>query len=303
MKQQSIIKSTFLIITTLFFTSTIYAGGPWPQLKNNGYIKISEWWIISNQHYTDQGLIDPNLTNGIFNSSIYAEYGLTNRLTATVYFPFFSRAYFNNTVSGTTGETLIPGEAINSLGDTDISLTYGLLQGPVVVSASLTLGIPLGKDTGGSQGTLQTGDGEFNQMIRLDAGTGFQVGNLSAYASVYGGYNNRTEGFSDEIRFGVEAGVTLFKNRLTAIARLYGIQSLNNGIEGQRENSTSVFANNSEHLTFGPELAYNISNNWGVSAGFGTALSGKLIYAATSYNVGVFFKLTPSAKSNKTRYN
>ena len=303
MKQQTIIKITLLIITTLFFSSTIYAGGPWPQLKNNGYIKISEWWIISNQHYTDQGLIDPNLTNGIFNSSIYAEYGLTNRLTATVYFPFFSRAYFNNTVSGTTGETLIPGEAINSLGDTDISLTYGLLKGPVVVSASLTLGIPLGKDTGGSQGTLQTGDGEFNQMIRLDAGTGFQVGNLSAYASVYGGYNNRTEGFSDEIRFGVEAGVTLFNNRLTAIARLYGIQSLNNGIEGQRENSTSIFANNSEHLTFGPELAYNISDNWGVSAGFGTALSGKLIYAATSYNVGVFFKLTPSAKRNKTRYN
>ena len=77
---------------------------------------------------------------------------------------------------------------------------------------------------------------------------------------------------------------------------------MNNGIEGQRENSTSIFANNSEHLTFGPELAYNISDNWGVSAGFGTALSGKLIYAATSYNVGVFFKLKPSEEDIRSRY-
>jgi len=303
MKKQAIIKSILLLITSLIFVASSYAGGPWPQLKNNGYIKISEWWIISNQHYTDQGLIDPNLTNGIFNSSIYAEYGLTDRLTGTVYFPFLSRAYFNNTVSGTTGETLLSGEAINSLGDTDVSLTYGLLQGPVVVSASLTLGIPLGKDTGGSLGTLQTGDGEFNQMLRVDAGTGFQIGNLNAYASVYGGYNNRTEGFSDEIRFGLEAGITILNNKLTAIARLYGIQSLNNGVEGRRENSTSIFANNSEHLTFGPELAYNISDNWGLSAGFGTALSGKLIYAATSYNVGVFFTLKPSKKDSISRYN
>ncbi len=290
MKKQSIIKNIVVLIL-FFFSTTIYAGGPWPQLKNKGYIKISEWWIISNQHYTDNGRIDPNVTSGLFNTSIYAEYGFTDKLTGVVYFPFLSRAYFNNTVSGTTEEIIIPGEAINSLGDTDISINYKILGGPIALSASITIGIPLGNDSGGSMGNLQTGDGEFNQLLQLNAGTGFKIGETNAYASAYAGYNNRTEGFSDEIRYGVEAGVTLFDNRLTAIARLYGIKSTNNGIEGQRENSTSIFANNSEHLTFGPEIAYNIRENWGVSAGFGTALSGKLIYAATSYNVGVFFKI------------
>jgi len=299
--KQVITKYSLLLVLFLFTTTTnIYAGGPWPQAKGNAYIKISEWWIVSNQHYTDEGRIDPNLTNGIFNSSIYAEYGFTDRLTGKLYFPFFSRAFFNNEVSGTTGEILLNGEAINSLGDTDVSVTYGLLQGPLVVSASLTLGIPLGNDAGGSTGNLQTGDGEFNRMLQLDAGTGFELGKLSAYASSYIAYNNRTKGFSDEIRFGFEVGVTI--NKLTAIARLYGIQSRNNGIEGQRENSTSIFANNSEHLTFGPEIAYNIKDNWGLSAGFGTALSGKLIYAATSYSVGVFFKLDSKEKATKRRY-
>ena len=290
MEKQSIIKNIGVLII-FFFSTTIYAGGPWPQLKNEGYIKISEWWIISNQHYTDIGRIDPNVTSGLFNTSIYAEYGFTDKITGVVYFPFLSRAYFNNTVSGTTEEIIVPGEAINSLGDTDISINYKILGGPIALSASITIGIPLGNDNGGSMGNLQTGDGEFNQLLQLNAGTGFKLGEANAYASVYAGYNNRTKGFSDEIRYGIEAGVTLFDNRLTAIARLYGIKSTNNGVEGQRENSTSIFANNSEHLTFGPEIAYNIKGNWGVSAGFGAALTGRLIYAAPSYNVGVFFKI------------
>ena len=290
MKNQSIIK-TISVLVVLFFSTTMFAGGPWPQLKNKGYIKISEWWIISNQHYTDQGRIDPNVTSGLFNTSIYAEYGFSDRITGVVYFPFLSISYFNNTVSGTTGDTIFPGELLNSLGDADIGLNYKILDGPLALSASVTFGLPIGNEGGGSLGTLQTGDGEFNQLLQLNVGTGFNLGDANAYASAYIGYNNRTKGFSDEIRYGIEAGVTLFDNRLTAIARLYGIQSRNNGVSGQNENSSSIFANNSEHLTIGPELAYSIGENWGVSAGFGTAVSGKLIFAATSYNVGVFFKI------------
>lgn len=267
------------------------AGGGWPQPKGSGYIKFSEWWLIANQHYTDQGRIDPNLTNGLFNSTIYAEYGLSDRLTAIVYFPFFSRNYYNNTISGTTGELLEGGEAINGIGDTDISLKYGLTKGsPIAISATLTLGLPLGNSGGGSQGNLQTGDGEFNQILQLDAGTGFKLGEANAYANVYVGFNNRTNDFSDEFRYGVEAGVTLFNNRLTAIARIIGVKSFKNGLPSSELSNTSVFANNAEYISFSPEIAYNISDNWGVSAGVGTALSGKIIYANPSYNFGVFYK-------------
>lgn len=289
---------SFLALCALFlFSLPVFAGGGWPQPKGNGYFKLSQWWVVSNQHYTDAGLIDPNTTTGLFNTSLYAEYGFTNRLTGIAYIPFFSRSYFNNSVSGTTGETLIPGESINSFGDTDLGLKYGLtLNQPVALSATLTIGLPLGNDSGGSAGNLQTGDGEFNQLLTIDAGTGFKLGKLSAYTNVYAGVNNRTEGYSDEFRFGIEGGVTFANNKLTAIARLYGVESFQNGDlpSDRANNSTSVFANNSEHLTFSPEIAYQLNDKWGVSASYGAALSGNLIFASPSYSFGVFYKLNRS---------
>ncbi len=275
----------------LFSINTAIAGGGWPQAKGGGYIKLAEWWIISNQHYTDNGLINPNVTTGIFNTTLYAEYGFTDRLTGIIYAPLFSRTYSNNTVSATTGEVIIPGEAINSIGDADITVKYGLVTNkPVVLSASLTLGIPLGISDGGSQGTLQTGDGEFNQMIQLDASTSWQLGSLNMYGSIYGGFNNRTNGYSDEIRYGAELGATFWDNRITAIGRLFGISSLKNGASIEPGNAISIFANNTEFLSFTPELNYNINDHLGVSASYGIAFSGKLIFANPSYSVGVYYR-------------
>lgn len=286
-------KNILLLIVLFSAAQAAQAGGGWPQPKGKGYFKLSEWWVISNRHYTDAGLLDPNVTNGIFNTSLYAEYGFTSRLTGVLYFPFFSRAYFNNTVSGTTGEVITPGEAINSIGDTDIGLKYGILTGgPLALSATLTLGLPLGNDSGGSAGNLQTGDGEFNQLLQLDAGKSFRIGKIDAYANAYLGFNNRTNDFSDELRFGIEGGATFLGGRLTAIIRLYGVQSLNNGaLPGELSTSTSIFANNTEHLSYSPELAYNITDKWGVSVSTGRAFSGRLIFANPSYSVGVFMKL------------
>ncbi len=284
----------YILALALFFLSeSSIAGGGWPQPKGNGYFKLSQWGLVSDKHYTDVGQIDPNTTNGLFNTSIYGEYGFTDRLTGILYFPFFSRAYFNNTISGTTNEVLIPGEAINSIGDTDLSIKYGLtLNKPIAVSATLTFGLPIGNDNGGTVGSLQTGDGEFNQMILVDAGAGFQVDEVAAYANVYAGLNNRTNGFSDEFRFGIEAGATFWNQKLTATARLYGVTSFKNGdLPSERSNSTSVFANNSEHLTFSPELAVNLNDKWGISANYAVALSGSLIFASPSYSFGVFYKL------------
>ncbi len=287
-----IIRTLFLAFIFVLGTQSLTAGGGWPQPKGHGYIKLFQWWIVADQHFTDQGKIDPNVTNGIFNTGIYGEYGITDRLTGVLYVPFFSRAYFNNTVSGTTGDVLIPGEAINSFGDTDISLKYGLItKGPIVLSATLRLGLPIGNSGGGTDGNLQTGDGEFNQVLQFDASTSFRLGKSNAYANVYAGYNNRTNGFSDEVHFGAEAGVSfLKKNRLTAIFRMIGIRSMRNGNLNDGINNTSIFANNSEFVSLSPELAYQLDDNWGISASYASAISGKIIFANPSYSVGVFYK-------------
>lgn len=283
-------KKKILLAYLLFLIAlSAMAGGGWPQPKSTFYLKLSQWWVISDQHFTNTGQIDPNLTRGAFNTSIYGEYGITDRLTGILYFPFFSRATINEQVSGTTGMLISEGDAVNSIGDADISLKYGLITNkPIVVSATLTLGLPLGNDSGGRDGSLQTGDGEFNQMITVDVSKSFKVGSLYPFLTVSAGINNRTNNYSDEFRYGIEAGITFKK--FTGIIRVLGIESMQNGEENFNAIGTSLFANNVEYMSFSPEVAYNFTEAFGISASYGTAFSGKLIYANPSYSVGVFLK-------------
>lgn len=286
--------SISLTLLMLFITSSLLAGGPWPQKKGQGYYKLSEWWLTYNKHYTDTGETDPNITSGIFNTALYAEYGFTDRLTGIIYAPLFSRNYYNNQVSETTGEILQKGEALNSIGDFDVSFKYGLTSpgAKIPISATLTFGLPLGKTGEGELGILQTGDGEFNQMLQIDAGTGFQIGGTSAYASTYVGLNNRTKGFSEEFRYGLEFGAGLINQKLWLIGRIGGVESFQNGELEESVTSTSIFANNSEFTSFGVEAAYYVTKRFGFSVSFASAFRGQIIAAAPSYSVGVFYDMS-----------
>lgn len=287
-------KQIFLFTILVLFSIRATAGGPWPQKAGEGFFKLSEWWIIFDQHYTDAGLLDPNVTTGIFNTSLYAEYGFTDRITGIVNAPLFSRNYMNNLVSNTTGETIQAGEAINSLGDIDVSLKYGLTApgNRFPLALTLTLGLPTGRTAAGTQGNLQTGDGEFNQILQLDGGTSFRLGkNTNSYVSGYVGFNHRTEGFSEEFRYGLEWGVSLLESKLWLIGRLNAVESLKNGETAATANSTSIFANNTEFTGVALEANYYLNKRWGVSASIAGAFRGEIIAAAPSYSVGVFYDL------------
>ncbi len=283
---------TSLLIVFVAYGSAL-AGGPWPQLKGNGYFKLSEWWTVFDQHYTDQGLIDPNLTTGIYNTSLYAEYGITNRFTTIVNFPFLSRNYVNNLRSGTTGDIIVAGDAINTIGDIDLGLKLGLTKpgASVPVALTLFLGVPTGTDIAGAEGNLQTGDGEFNQMLQLDAGKGFNLGKTSAYLSAYTAFNHRTKGFSEEFRYGLEFGLGLLSEKLWTTAKLNVVESLKNGDTAENTTNTSIFANNSEFSSIELGLNYYVSSNFGISASVAGAIRGEIIAAAPSYSVGIFYDM------------
>lgn len=286
-------RTNLLVLLALITVATpSFSGGGWPQAKGNGYAKLSSWWLVADQHYTDVGIIDPNITMGVFNTNIYAEYGITDRLTGVIYFPFFSRNYMNNIISGTTNELLVPGESINGLGDTDITLKYGLSRpgSGIAISAGITLGLPLGTSKAGSQDNLALGDGEFNQLIQIDAGTGFQLGSIPMYTNVYAGFNNRTNGYSDEIRYGFELGGSFFDKKIAVTARLSGVESRKNGDTAATTNATSIFSNNSEFTSIGGEISYFVTENVGVGIGVAGAFRGEIIFAKPSYTFGIFTK-------------
>ncbi len=286
-------KQLIIFISSLFVFSTSYAGGPWPQAKSKGYFKLSEWWTIFDQHFTDTGQIDPNVTTGVFNTNFYGEFGITDRFTVLLNASLFSRNYMNNLRSQTTTEIIVPGEGLNSLGDIDLGFKYGLTQAgaKIPVAISLTLGIPSGKTAGGSLENLQTGDGEFNQMLQIDAGRGFKIGNTPSYLSSYVGFNHRTNDFSEELRLGFELGLGLLNNKLWVNSKVNIVESLKNGATAATANSASIFANNTEYASIAFEANYYLTKSLGFSAGMAGAFRGEVIAARPSYTVGVFYDM------------
>ena len=284
-----ILRSGVLLV---FFMCTQFTYSQWTREKGKGYYKLSAWYLNTDQHYTSSGDIDPNATRSYFNLNFYGEYGITKKWNATAYIPFFSRTTQNDIVSGTTGEVLRDGEAVNSIGDIELGITYNIFDNNAwVLSSSLKLGIPTGDDSGGSDGSFQTGDGEFNQLLQLSLGKSFTVSNWQAYSKVYFGYNNRTNDFSDELKAGLEVGVQPWENKLWLAVKLGVNQSLNNGSIDATNAQGNIFANNIEYVNLGGEVAYYFNNRIGISLNYTSAISGRIVAANPSFSAGVFLDI------------
>lgn len=277
-------KYIFTSLAVLLFLQA-FSGGGWPQPKRGGYFKLGQNMIVSPSFFGPAGDIVDITTISLFTTSIYAEYGFTDRLTGIGYFPVFVRSTLNEIEFRQSGAT-IPGDQFNSVGDAELGIKYGIVTDkPVVVSASLIFGLPLGETAGGESRILQTGDGEFNQMVRFDLSHSFYPSPF--YVSGYGAFNNRTKNFSDEARFGFELGATFRK--FIPIFKLNVVQSLNNG--GAAVVQNGVFSNNTEYISPMIELNYQLKEKLGLTASGGFAFAGQNILAAPNWGVGVYMKL------------
>ncbi|AXT61044.1 hypothetical protein D1816_12025 [Aquimarina sp. AD10] len=285
-------KLKYLVFVCLLFSVFHTVNAQWVKGKKKGYYKLSAWSLVADQHYTDTGNIDPNATRGLFNLSFYGEYGITNKLDIIAYVPFFSRTYQNDQVSGTTGEVILEGEDLNSIGDSDIGLRYSIVQhNKLALSASLKLGLPIGEDTGGSDGSFQTGDGEFNQLLQLDLGIPIILKEIPLYIKTFLGFNNRTQNFSDELHFGGEVGISFWKNKIWLIGRLSTVQSLQNGDRSAQSSQGSIFANNIEYTSLGGEIAYYITKKIGLSFSYTSTIDGRIVYANPALSGGIFIDI------------
>ena len=275
-----------IIIALVFTTLQLSAQSPWTKKQGEGFFKLSEMIIVSDQFYSPEGSIQDIKTAGVYITGLYGEYGLTDRLNVVGFVPFFVRNTIHEQEFAISPNNE-PGDESNSFGDVDLGFNYGIKQdGPFVLSASLLFGIPSGETSGGNTEILQSGDGEFNQLIRLHAGYSFYPAPFYATTSV--GFNNRTNGFSDEFRFSLEFGAAIKQNLFAALK--FGIlESFNNG--DATASQTGIFSNNTEYVTFGPEVNYFIGKGFGVSASVFGAFSGQNILASPAFTLGLVYDL------------
>ncbi|NQZ75448.1 MAG: hypothetical protein HRT61_04960 [Ekhidna sp.] len=280
MKNLTIFRVSLILIALFTLPSWAVAGGGWTKQKGTAYYKVSHWWVNAAKQFTFDGTSAPAFQEGIFNSSIFAEYGVSDRFTAIVNLPYSKSA---NDI-----------ESISGIGDTDVAFKYRInkMDAKFAFAGTLLFGLPLGEDAGGTNGTLQTGDGEFNQMMRLDLSKSFQIGSVNAYGNIYSAYNNRTDNFSDDMRFGLEIGAGFVQNRIWAILRLDVVESLENGAASTAlSDGATIFANNTEYVAYTYEIAGYITDKIGVSAATASVFSASNIFAAPSYSLGVFLDM------------
>jgi hypothetical protein len=264
--------------------------GQWSKGKGKGFYKLTAWYLKTDQHFTNTGDIDPNATRSLFNVNLYTEYGISSKWDIITYVPFYARAAQNNIVSGTTGNIIQNGEVISSIGDIDLGFNYNFFRkNNWSASVKILFGLPTGENNGGSDGSYQTGDGEFNQFLSSSLGYSTKINNLPVYGKTYLGFNNKTENFSDELRFGLESGINLFGNKFWLIGRLDVVESFQNGsLNAQNNTQGSIFANNVEYIALGIEASYYITKKIGISLTYGSAISGKIIAANSSISGGIF---------------
>ncbi|WP_010523132.1 hypothetical protein [Aquimarina agarivorans] len=289
-----------LIYTTLFLliTTSSFAGGGWTKKKGKSYIKVAGWWVESQDFFSGNGGSSSSpVTNGLFHLNIYAEYGITDKLTAIGYVPFFTRSYRNDLKSvRPSGEVIqnVSGDDLNTFGDTEIGVKYSIFQkGRIALAGSVIFGLPFGDDGANNSpdNNLATGDGEFNQIIRADLGISIHNSDKSSvYGNVYVGYNNRTEDFSDEYRAGAELGAGLLGNKLWFIGKIDVIESTENG-DKPIEGGASVFANNSEVVNLTGENAIYFTDKIGLNAAVSFPISGQFIYDAPAITAGLFLDI------------
>ncbi len=277
-------------ITLSIVLLAINASGQWTQEKGKGYYKIGAWFLEANEHFTDTGITDPNITRGHFITSFYGRYGLSNKLTLIGYLPYTQ--VYQNGQRFSSGLPSLPGERFASLGDIDLSLEYQLSKkNNWVFSASILLGLPTGDEAGGSDGSYQTGDGEFNQSLHFNVGKSFPIGKQHFYFKSSIGLNNRSQDYSDEWHFRLETGTKIAKERLLVLGRFNTRQSLQNGSLSAINNNGSIFANNVEVTNLGGEIIYGFTKQWSINISGSFPLSGKVIYKAPALSAGIAVQL------------
>ncbi len=268
----------------IFLVNFAFAGG-WLKGKDKGFVKLNQSILSGNKFYNPSGEQIDIITTGVYQTSLYAEYGFTNKIDGILYLPFVSRLTLNS-VKYSSG-LVQKGDQYTGLGDADVGFKYGIRQNKsLVISASLILGLPIGKTDGGNSELLQTGDGEFNQLVMFDFGYGFKK---PFYTNLGIGFNNRTKDFSEEFRANIELGYE-YKKKFILAFKASTVQSFENG-EAKGSSGNGIFANNIEFTSYGVETSYRITEKLGATASYFTASSGQNVLAVPAYNFGLFWEI------------
>jgi protein XagA len=272
-----IFKPAFFFL--LAFTPSVLSAQAWTKSKGTGFYKLDFATIRATDLLNGDGKLIPfnrTLANNV--TSFYGEYGITDKVTAIAYVPFF----VNNTFGKQPASAALLSLKYSNFGDADLGFRIQLPVKNIAMSANILFGLPTGASK--HPDDLVTGDGEFNQMLKIAMG----MGKTRWWTQGAVGFNNRTKGYSDEFRYDFEFGYKFLNDRLLTIFKINGVESFKNGTVAPTK--TGLYSNNVVFAGVGPEILYflNEKKSIGISARAAGSLRTLNILAAPSFSGGVF---------------
>ncbi len=254
--------------------------GAWGQPEGGLYDKLSLNYYVADQYYDDTGRrrsfpYDGKFTD--FNVSNYIEYGMTDSLTLvgsiSVKKIESSDKYATTTTAG--------------IGDVEVGLKAMLGERAYgVLSHQITIKAPGLYD---KTSRLPLGNGQFDVEYRVLLGVSLWRF-FPGYANFEAGYRYRAEAPSDEFRYLAEIGGAPTSASYVR-AKLDGVVSMRNEdrVTDPSGNPTTVYRFNVVKLDMA--VGYQLSETWGVEAGYTAALSGENTADGVTYSLGITYQV------------
>lgn len=270
-----------VMVTTILPLSPLFAGN-WPMERRATYISFGYRGFSGQQYFGSSGeslamhrLEEQTLT-------FYSEYGYSKYVSAIVQLPAFRKLYAQVDADA-------PLLSVQSPGDVDLGMRFTLWPGQRdAVSLTALFGIPLGETT--QNKGLWAGDNEYNQLILLRYGHLFDQ--FATSVNVETGYNFRSGGYADELRFAAEIGVRPI-DALELKFHLRSVLSQDNGDPDFSGGRYGFSSNNQRYLLYGPEVAVWLSGSMGLHFGLYNVTDARNMTGSTILQSGLFFLLAP----------
>ncbi len=276
----------FALFALMFFQSSI-GQSAWNLEENSWYTQLnytrigpySELFVDGDETAITPREIEDNTFQ------LYAEYGLNSKTTLSVSLPI----KLIKTGSQTTAATpVIDENSVTSFGNIGFGVKRSLINRNFVLST----GVVVEANTGVYDDPSGIRTGYDAWTITPGVYFGKSYNNLFLQGNIGVGF--RTNNYSHFFRGGAEVGYKFLK-RIWAIFYLDYKKSFYNGTIQLPQNniSTALYVDNKEYVGYGLKAIFELTNQLGITAGFGGAFSANAEARKAALNVGLFMKIDP----------
>lgn len=289
----------FLLLSTQAFA------GAWTQSKHGYFFKFSANYLYTTREYNYLGdrlaifqerVVYRNASFQDINLNFYGEYGLTDRATLVASLPI--KVLTSKWTELILGGQLTSDVTVTTAGPADLSLSlrYGLLRNPLVISAQAGVKIPTGyrqrpKNDGPPLGTAKF-DGDFSLLF------GASLYPVPIYFTAGLGYRQRGGPFNDQMLYSAEAGVTAgrvllkvtFDGLLSTVAPpdIVG-QTIVTPLPGGGGVLPNIIVGDQDIHKVSPSIIYTLRPGLALQAEALHMLAGKNTVSGSTFSLGLIF--------------